>query len=444
MKDIIVGAVAALLAGAAAGAGTDLAALARDAQRRVFDLELVPPSVDTHPDLRRHGFDRLDFALNAGMARTRGGRLVAVWHAGADGPKAYLVGTWSDDDGRTWAGTKFVLGSPDPLFNLGIGADVYRSILIANVWAAPDGTLRLYAYQAINQFDQRGALFEIICRDPDAAEPVWEPARFLCYGSAHNKPIVLKDGTWVIPADFEYCAHLAGNAFPDLDPLRGCAALASTDQGRTWVRRGAVPPTKEDTHACEHSIVERPDGRLHMFLRTFGGLKESESADGGRTWSAPKLPDAIRQPVARFAYIRLASGKLLVVKNGFTPMEIVTRTDKAGKPVDPWWTARSRLTAFVSDDEGKTWKGGLRIDPRARVAYPDAFQAPDGSIYVTYDHDRNTKKDELLFAKFTEADVLAGRLVTAGSSLRNVIFSEGGRPGSVSGKQEEGKDNEDK
>ena len=254
--------------------------------------------------------------------------------------------------------------------------------------------------------------------------------------------IVLKDGTWVIPADFEYCAHLAGNAFPDLDPLRGCAALASTDQGRTWVRRGAVPPTKEDTHACEHSIVERPDGRLHMFLRTFGGLKESESADGGRTWSAPKLPDAIRQPVARFAYIRLASGKLLVVKNGFTPMEIVTRTDKAGKPIDPWWTARSRLTAFVSDDEGKTWKGGLRIDPRVRVAYPDAFQAPDGSIYVTYDHDRNTKKDELLFAKFTEADVLAGKLVTAGSSLRNVIFSEGGRPGSVSGKQEEGKGNE--
>ena len=113
------------------------------------------------------------------------------------------------------------------------------------------------------------------------------------------------------------------------------------------------------------------------------------------------------------------------------------------KAVWDFWK-KNGIRAFVSDDEGKTWKGGLRIDPRARVANPDAFQAPDGSIYVTYDHDRNTKRDEILFAKFTEADVLAGRLVTAGSSLRNVIFSEGGRPGSVSGKQEEGKDNEDK
>ena len=62
------------------------------------------------------------------------------------------------------------------------------------------------------------------------------------------------------------------------------------------------------------------------------------------------------------------------------------------------------------------------------MAYPDIFQAPDGSIYVSYDHNRwgnkNGQRDELLFAKFTEADVRAGRLVSEGSSLRNVIFKE--------------------
>lgn len=396
-------------------------ALVREAQMRVLDLELVPPVVNTKPDPEACGFDKIDFAMNAGMARTRGGRLVAIWHAGADGPRSFVVGTWSDDDGRTWQGTRFTLGSPDPLFYIGASAPIHRTIVIANVWSAPDGSLRLYAFQAMNQFDNRGVLFEIVCQNPDAVEPVWEPARFLCYGSAHNKPIVLKDGTWVIPADFELCTYLKENVFSDLDDLRGCGVLASSDGGRTWQRRGLARP-EDDRHFCEHSILERADGRLHMVLRTGKGTMTCESTDGGWKWTKPALPGSFRQPVSRCSCIRLQSGRWLLVKNGFSPMEIVTA--KKGDANQLWWAARARLTAFVSDDEGKTWKGGLRLDPRERVAYPDAFQAPDGSIYVTYDHDRNTKADQLLFAKFTEDDVLAGKLVTPGMSLQNVIFSE--------------------
>ena len=398
-------------------------AFVREVQKQVMDLELMPPVVNMKPSQKYHGFDKLDFVMNAGMTRTRGGRLIAIWHAGEDGPSSFVVGTWSDDDGKTWQGTKFTLGSPEPLFHIGTSAPVHRSVLIANVWAAPDGSLRLYAYQAMNMFDNRGALFEIVCRDPDAAEPVWEPAKFLFYGSAHNKPSVLRDGTWIIPADFELCSYLRENAFHDLDKLRGCGVLASVDGGRTWRRRGLARPD-DDPHYCEHSILERTDGRLHMVLRTGKGTMVSESADGGWTWTKPALPGAFRQPVSRCSCVRLQSGRWLLVKNGFTPMEIVTA--KTGDAHKRWWASRARLTAFLSDDEGKTWKGGLRLDPRERVAYPDAFQAPDGSIYVTYDHDRNTKADQLLFAKFTEDDVLAGKLVTPGMSLQNVIFSEKG------------------
>lgn len=46
--------------------------------------------------------------------------------------------------------------------------------------------------------------------------------------------------------------------------------------------------------------------------------------------------------------------------------------------------------------------------------------------------------DEVLFAKFTEADGLAGRLVTTGSSLGNVIFRKIGdelRSGKLSNHQ---------
>ena len=52
------------------------------------------------------------------------------------------------------------------------------------------------------------------------------------------------------------------------------------------------------------------------------------------------------------------------------------------------------------------------------------FEGQDGFIYMCYDHSRNSKKDEYLFAKVKPEDVLAKRLVSSGSSLKNVIFSE--------------------
>jgi hypothetical protein len=42
----------------------------------------------------------------------------------------------------------------------------------------------------------------------------------------------------------------------------------------------------------------------------------------------------------------------------------------------------------ASADEGKPWKGGLVIDERTGVSYPDGFQSPDGGIVVSSDHDR--------------------------------------------------------
>ncbi len=387
------------------------------AVRTVCDLELVPPEIDENPAPATFGFPKLDFAMNGGMALAPGGRLWATWVAGGDSERAFTVGSWSDDGGKTWNGTRFRVGSPDPVCHVG-KTPVHVSLLIPNLWSAPDGTLRLYLYQGVNMFDQRGALFEAVCRNPDASEPKWDKPKFLGWGSAHNKPIVLRDGTWLLPNDFEDQAWLRTNAFPELNVLRGCGVLASTDGGRVWERRGVARPADE-RHFAEHAFVERPDGSLHMLMRTGRGLMESTSEDAGRTWTEPRPTSAIRQPVARFGYLRLASGRLLLVKNGSTPRRIAGNAGGLG--------ARAELTAFVSDDEGATWTGGLPIDPRARVAYPDAFQAPDGWIYVSYDHDRTTKRDEILFARFREEDVRAGRPVTPGASFTNVVFSAAAR-----------------
>ncbi len=52
--------------------------------------------------------------------------------------------------------------------------------------------------------------------------------------------------------------------------------------------------------------------------------------------------------------------------------------------------------------------------------YPDGFQAPDGSIYTSYDRNRATD-GEILFARFTEEDILAKSIVSPKSRQKNLI-----------------------
>ena len=75
------------------------------------------------------------------------------------------------------------------------------------------------------------------------------------------------------------------------------------------------------------------------------------------------------------------------------------------------WKGRSHLTAMLSEDDGKTWPYTLLLDERNEVSYPDAAQADDGYIYVTYDWER-VKQREILMAKFTEEDILCGNITS--------------------------------
>ena len=81
---------------------------------------------------------------------------------------------------------------------------------------------------------------------------------------------------------------------------------------------------------------------------------------------------------------------------------------------------RVQLSAWLSEDDGKTWKGGLVLDERKGVSYPDGFQAPDGTIYISYDRNRATD-GEILLARFTEEDILAKKLVGSKSKLKMLI-----------------------
>ena len=87
---------------------------------------------------------------------------------------------------------------------------------------------------------------------------------------------------------------------------------------------------------------------------------------------------------------------------------------------DKPWKRRDNLMAMISKDEGQTWIGGLMLDAREQVSYPDAFEAPDGRIFVIYDRERYNAK-EILMAVFRPEDVEEGMLVTEGAQLRMIV-----------------------
>lgn len=142
--------------------------------------------------------------------------------------------------------------------------------------------------------------------------------------------------------------------------------MVSRDQGTTWERRACVPFPNPDWH--EPMVVERRDGTLWMLGRTAKGIVETVSADGGHTWYAPTYPTHIRHPNARFHLRRLDSDRILLVKHGET--------------IDGH-EGRCNLSAWPSEDEGASWQGGLMLDEWTIVTYPDGFQAPDGTLYIS-------------------------------------------------------------
>jgi hypothetical protein len=376
----------------------EVRAFEMDVMRRVADLALIPPTLNTSP-LPQYDYDKLDYGMTIGIERTPKGRLWACWVAGGDSPKAFFVLATSDDDGETWSKPRLVVDAHSK--NLPMD----RSVLVGNLWTDPLGRLWLIFDQSMDMFDGRAGVWMARCDNPDAEKPTWSTPRRIWHGVTLNKPTVLANGEWMLPISLDQREGFGPfkGQFKELDPLRGANVFVSTDQGATWQRRGAVTFPNPDWH--EHMIVERRDGSLWMLARTAKGIMQTTSTDGGRTWAAPTEPPGIRQPNARFHIRRLASGKLLLVKHG----------DK----VDAH-EGRVQLSAWLSDDDGKSWQGGLVLDERKGISYPDGFQAPDGTIYISYDRNRATD-GEILLARFTEADVLAKQLTGPKSKLKLLI-----------------------
>jgi len=366
--------------------------------RQVADLALIPPAINTSP-LPRYDYGTQSYVMALTIERTAKGRIWSAWIGECDCPDSFLMAATSDDNGETWSKPRLVIDGRSALL------PVSRTVIIGNFWSDPSGKLWLFFDQTMNQFDGRSGLWATVCENPDSENPVWSKPTRIWHGSMLNKPTVLSNGEWLLPS---YLLQNKGfgpfnGIFPELDPYRGVNVLVSKDQGKTWQLRGIRSFPNPDW--LEAMIVEKNDGQLWMMARTGVGIMESFSSDKGATWSEPAATAAnIQQPNSRFFFRRLASGRILLVKNG----KGLHKNE-----------GRNYFSAWLSEDDGTTWKGGLVIDDRENVTYPDGFQSPDGAIYISYDHNRGP--GEITMARFTEEDVLAGKIVSPDSKLKMVI-----------------------
>ncbi len=376
-------------------------------------LALEPPVFNTNPGPEYSDKVR-DYNMVIGMDRTPKGRIWAVWVSGGDSEDGYFVAATSDDDGRTWSRPRLVIDPTEAANGL------KRRTLVGVPWTDPLGRLWLFFDQSVGYFDGRGGSWYSICENPDSDSPAWSAPRRIWHGATLNKPVVLSNGEWLLPVSLwtrdwirsEMKVKPETEKFPgfselfhNLDDMRMAHWFVSSDQGRTWTRRGGV--AAEGRRFDEHMLVELKDGRLWMLNRTYDGIVEAFSSDFGKTWTAPRPSPDIKHVIkgARVFFRRLASGGILLVKLG---------------QIDEQLEKRGQLMAYVSYDEGGTWSKGLMLDERKNVTYPDGFQAPDGDIYIIYDRQRAAER-EILYARFAEEELRQGAFKSKQSRAKQLV-----------------------
>ena len=258
------------------------------------------------------------------------------------------------------------------------------------------------------------AVYAVICDNPDAAELKWSEPVKIGKDVMMNKPTVISTGEWFFPiAVWNYGVNAGGANSEKEDDDRKAFVYKSIDNGKSFSKLGGAD-VKQRSYD-EHMFLEFNDGRIAMYVRTSYGIGVSYSYDRGKTWTEGE-DSGFGGPSSRFFIKRLKSGRILLINHD---------TSKE----------RSLLTAYLSEDECKTWKYKLTFDERDSVSYPDAAISDDGYIYITYDRERGaflkTMKEaysaerEVLYAKITENDIINGKITDSESKVKCVISKLG-------------------
>jgi hypothetical protein len=184
-------------------------------------------------------------------------------------------------------------------------------------------------------------------------------ARYDCMVNSPHGPIQLADGRLLY----------AGKQLWQESNRNGAAI--SADDGASWTWLAEIPARPGDDHKRYHELhaVEAADGRLIVHIRNENKTNQNEtlqteSADGGKTWSVPHeigvwgLPSHL---------LRLRDGRLLMTYG--------------------YRRAPFGNQARVSDDHGQSWSPPLTISADAAsgdLGYPSTVELDDDSLLTVW------------------------------------------------------------
>ena len=319
--------------------------------------------VEANVDYPRHG--------SATIVELGDGTLLLAWmeHVGGemighDHAPCNIASMKSRDGGHTWTDRRILVANAPGDINIH-----YPCLL-----RLASGDI-LFCYQRLHELapgaPQRATSF--VCRSSDDGETFSSPTKHNTLQDTSTAAILLMQlssgrilypvqnvmGDWCGPTDHQ---------------VNGCSY--SDDDGHSWKMsdnwidlplRGAMEP----------SIVELKDGRLLMYMRTqLGAVFQSESADGGTTWSKPQTT-SLQAPESMPCLTKIpTTGDLLVIWNNslYDP-----EFDHCGK--------RTPLTVAVSRDEGLTWENvkDIETDPDYEFTNPACHFTSRDKVIIMYE-----------------------------------------------------------
>jgi predicted neuraminidase len=303
------------------------------------------------------------------VAETEHG-IIAAWFGGTH-EKHPDVGIWVSrltEDG--WS-------RPREVANGAISADVryptWNPVLFqSRIRSGPDAPLVLFYKVGPSPETWWGMMMT----SEDGGETWSKPTRLPegILGPIKNKPIELDDGTWLCPSSSE----------TEEEPSKWQVHFEWTkDSGKTWSRTASLNDGVA-IQAIQPSILQLEPRRWRAIGRSRQDrIFETDSIDGGRTWSPLRLGELPNNNSGIDA-MTLASGLHLIVYNHVP-----------GTPGE-WGGKRTPLNIATSKD-GVTWKPSVVLeDTPGEFSYPAVIQTRDGRIHITYTWNRKKIKHVVL------------------------------------------------
>jgi sialidase-1 len=214
------------------------------------------------------------------------------------------------------------------------------------------------AHEKLSDAERQAQLGEWVLRSTDGGE-TWSKPIPTVVNSPHG-PIQLKDGRLLY----------AGKQLWTGDKKIGVAE--SKDDGLTWQWLAEIPTRPGDSAVRgyhELHAIEAADGTLIAQIRNHndaskGETLQSESTDGGKTWSVP-------HPIGVWGL----PSHLLRLRDGRLVMTYGHRRKPFGNQ------------ARISTDNGKTWGAAMILSGDGiggDLGYPSTVELPDGTLLTVW------------------------------------------------------------